>query len=248
MNIFKKIWDLFQPIKNNNMPDDDNIPTWANEANGEAVIDSQLTKVVGANNGTISNTNEESFLESLPEIKRTIFFDTIRTTLFAGHLTENQVQGITAILNEWDRRELKDLRWLAYLLGTVFWESGRTMRPVEEIGKGHGLFYGVPNKITGKIYYGRGRVQLTLYDNYLKFERLLHIPLTTQPELMLTDEVDIQVLFMGMIEGLYTGKKLADYFNDKITDWHNARKIINPNDKKTYSTIAAFSMNFLGAL
>lgn len=176
------------------------------------------------------------------------FFDTVRTMLFGGKLSQGQVDGMNMILKEWDARGIEDLKWLAYMLGTVFWESGRTMQPVEERGRGKGYFYGVPHPKTGKIYFGRGRIQLTLYDNYLKFEKLLNIPLTTHPELMLENEVDLQVLFIGMIQGLYTGAKLADYFNDRITDWYNARKIVNSNDKKTYKTIADYAQIFYSAL
>ena len=39
------------------------------------------------------------------------------------------------------------------------------------------------------------------------------------------------ILFLGMMEGWFTGKKLATYFNTTTEDWLNARKIINGLDK-----------------
>jgi hypothetical protein len=161
-------------------------------------------------------------------------------------MNQSQVEGIDAILAEWEKRSYSDLRWLSYILGTVYHESAGTMKPVEEIGKGRGHNYGQPDPITGKTYYGRGRVQLTFKDNYLKFEKRLKMPLTTQPELMLTDEVDIPVLFDGMVQGLYTGVGLPKYFNDTREDFLNARKIVNVLDKA--ELISSYAKNFLKAL
>lgn len=39
------------------------------------------------------------------------------------------------------------------------------------------------------------------------------------------------IMSVGMTEGWFTGKKLGDYFNDKLTDWTNARRIINGTDQ-----------------
>jgi hypothetical protein len=41
-------------------------------------------------------------------------------------------------------------------------------------------------------------------------------------------------MFVGMTKGLFTGKKLSDYFNDKLDDWINARRIINGTDKNEF--------------
>jgi hypothetical protein len=47
-------------------------------------------------------------------------------------LSQDAVRGITAILDEWERRGLTDLRWLAYMLATVLAECGHDMLPVRE--------------------------------------------------------------------------------------------------------------------
>jgi hypothetical protein len=54
------------------------------------------------------------------------FFDGIRVSLFNGRLAQRQVDGINAILDEWLHRKLADLRWLAYMLATVYWETAHT--------------------------------------------------------------------------------------------------------------------------
>jgi putative chitinase len=50
------------------------------------------------------------------------------------------------------------------------------------------------------------------------------------------------VLFKGMIDGLFTGQSLEDYFNANKTDWQQARKIVNGMDKA--NLIADYARRF----
>ena len=79
-------------------------------------------------------------------INRKTFFYDVRIKLFGGRLGQRQVDGMNAILDEWEKRDLTDLRWLAYTLATAFWETAHTMWPIEEWGKGQGHPYGVPTR------------------------------------------------------------------------------------------------------
>ena len=74
-------------------------------------------------------------------INKESFYKKIRVSLF-DKLTQPQVEGMGAILNEWDRGKDEDLRNLAYMLATVYHETARTMQPIEEFGKGKGRDYG----------------------------------------------------------------------------------------------------------
>src|SRR5262245_21060146 len=76
-----------------------------------------------------------------PMIDPKIFFDGVRRKLFAGRLSQRQVDGMNAILAEWTRRQLEEPRWLAYMLATVYWETAHTMWPIEEWGHGTGYTY-----------------------------------------------------------------------------------------------------------
>lgn len=49
-----------------------------------------------------------------------------------------------------------------------------------------------------------------------------------------------------MDRGLFTGKKLADYFTSKSSDWVNARRIINGTDRA--DVIAGYAKDFYNAL
>lgn len=191
-------------------------------------------------------------------INRKHFFDTVRENLFKGTFSQGQVEGMDAILDRWEASGLTDLRWLAYMLATTYHETAKTMQPIEEYGKGKGYRYGkkikrsgIPYKTPDKIYYGRGYVQLTWYENYETMGRLLGADLLNNPELALNPNIASQIMFEGMTKGNshfgdFTGKSLENYFNDKKEDWVNARKIINGLDKA--ELIAGYGKKFMAAL
>ncbi len=176
-------------------------------------------------------------------IDRKVFFDEARTQL--GRFDQNQVNGMDAILNEWERRKLSDLRWLAYIFATVWHETGQEMLPVEEIGKGSGRSYGNPDAETGQRYYGRGLPQLTHKRNYKLFGDRLGIDLVHNPDLALQLDISVKILFDGMINGLFTGAGLPRYFNAD-TDWINARRIINGTDRA--EMVGRYAEKFYDAL
>lgn len=147
-----------------------------------------------------------------------------------GKLKQSQVDGFEAILDEWDAWVMIDLRWLAYMLATVWHETAATMQPIMEYGRGKGRAYGKPHPKTGLIYCGRGLVQITWYENYLKMGKILGIPLAENPDLALKMDVAVKILFEGMTRGSFTGKHLGNYFNKTKEDWIGARAIINPKD------------------
>lgn len=144
------------------------------------------------------------------------------------------------------------------MLATSYHETGRTMQPVEEIGKGAGKPYGKKIKYDGtrystpdRIYYGRGDVQLTWYENYEMMGRLLNMPLLNQPELALKPEISARIMIEGMTRGIsnrgdFTGVSLESFFNNRKDDPYNARKIINGLDQA--NIIAGYYFKFLEAI
>ncbi len=177
-------------------------------------------------------------------IDRTVFFDAIRKSLYAGTLTQSQVDGIGAVLDEWEKRKLTDKRMLAYMLATDKWETNATMQAVkeaywlsEEWRRTHLRYY---------PFYGRGLVQLTWEDNYRKMSPVTGVDLVANPDAALELPHAVQIMFYGMEHGTFTGKKLADYFNDAVDDPVNARRIINGTDKA--AEIAAIHYAFLQAM
>lgn len=182
------------------------------------------------------------------------FQNRLRTHNLYTKVNQSQLRGMFEIIAHWEEDEtLTDKRWLAYMLATVYHETARTFEPIEEYGKGMRRPYGDKIKMSrkryvvpDKFYYGRGFVQLTWYENYEKFGQLLGIDLLNEPEQALKLDVSIQILFIGMTEGLFTGKSLKRYFNDEREDWVNARKIINGTDKA--ELIALYAQRFYQCL
>lgn len=189
------------------------------------------------------------------------FYDSIRLFFPKAKLTAKQVEGTDALLNYWIehiRATDPDIRKLAYVLATTFHETATTMQPINEYGKGKGKPYGkkikhsgVPYQLPNQLYYGRGFVQLTWFENYELIGRLIGVNLLANPELALSLNVAIQIIFEGMYKGSssigdFTGKCLEMYFNAKIEDPKNARRIINGTDKA--ALIASYYTSFLNAL
>lgn len=185
-------------------------------------------------------------------INRKHFYDTVRPALFNNSMGQKPVSGMEAILHEWEAQQLTDLRWLAYILATAYHETAKTMQPIAEYGKGAGHDYGkklkmgggpgkrVPYETPDKIYYGRGLTQNTWYENYQRLTKAAathgkNWDFLNDPDMLLQMEPSIWATFFAMQVGLYTGKKLSDYFNEHTTGstdqlWIQARKIINGLD------------------
>lgn len=193
-------------------------------------------------------------------INRKFFFDQARNTLFGGSLNTKQVNGLTAILDEWDANySQNDDRWLAYMLATTHHETGRTMQPIEEWGKGRGLPYGsqlkmtkdrngkrIPYSDTTEVFYGRGFVQLTWYENYDKAGQKLNQDFLHNAAGVMELSNATKILFLGMTEGWFTGAKLSTFFNPTTEDWKNARKIINGLDK--WDLVKDYALKYYAAI
>jgi putative chitinase len=181
---------------------------------------------------------------------RDIYFETVRASLFGGELTQQQVDGQTVILAVWEYAissgvGVNDERWLAYMLATVFHECATRMWPITE--------YGSDTYLQGKDYWpyiGRGFVMITWEENYRHASDELGLiddrDLVAHPELALDSLIATRILFMGMINGWFTGRKLSQYFNDTEDDPVNARQIVNGNDDD--ELIAGYHHKFMDAL
>ncbi len=182
-------------------------------------------------------------------------YDIIRP-LFGGHMTQSQVDGTEAILSTC--KVFADKRHTAYCLATVFHECDRTMQPISEHGKGAAYDYGkklkrgggkgkrIPYTTPDQIYYGRGYVQITWYENYQSVGKIIGQDLLNHPELCLQPDIAAKIMIAGMTKGLFTGHTLQQYFNATTEDPVNARKIINGLDAA--QIIAGYYHTFLKAL
>lgn len=187
---------------------------------------------------------------------RNLFFAAVRSSLFGGHLTAGQVDGCTVIIDEAERRKI-DGRWLAYMLATTKLETAHRMQPITEYGSrsyfdkyepGTDIGKKLGNTLPGDGYKfrGRGFVQITGRRNYQTFSRRLGVDLVATPDLALRSHIAVKILFDGMIDGVFTGKKLADYISGAACDYEGARRIVNGTDRA--ALIANYAHAFEAAL
>ncbi len=157
--------------------------------------------------------------------------------LFMGSFSERQLNGLNTIVEE--AGDIDD-RHLAYILATIFHETGRKMQPVTE--------YGGEAYLKAKLYYpfyGRDLVQTTWRVNYEKVKEFSRIDVISNPELIGQMPLAARVAIKFMQQGWYTGKKLSDFFNNEISNPVGARRIINGMDKA--ELIAGYYELFLEA-
>ena len=167
-----------------------------------------------------------------------------------GSLSQDAVDNINLIVETCEKYGLSYPQ-SAYVLATTAWETARTFKPIEEYGKGKGRKYGTlytnskgqKYGIAGSggntylysdyphLYYGRGFVQLTWFDNYKFAGEQLGIDLINNPDLALQPKYAAEILVRGFVQGWFTSKKISDYINDNKKDYVGARRCINGNDK-----------------
>jgi len=153
----------------------------------------------------------------------------------------NREETIDLIIKECYKQEIKKPEAIQYVLATVQHETNDTFKPVKEAywlnekwRKKHLRYY---------PYYGRGFVQITWKENYEKFGTLLGVDLVENPNLALEPDNAIFILVYGMKHGIFTGKKLDDYFSEKGSNFVKARRIINGKDKAKKIALLAQSIS-----
>lgn len=172
-------------------------------------------------------------------LNRAVLFARVRTPIFGGRMTQEQVDGINRIVDyrEANHPMMRDDAF-AYVLATVTWETGHKMQPVQE---GGGETY-----LRSKSYYpwfGRGLAQCTWKTNYARYGCAYN---PDPPSKMLEWPKSLLCLFDGMTKGIFTGKKLDDYFTATKGDFVGARRIINGTDRA--STVANIAETWHDAL
>ena len=191
-------------------------------------------------------------------MNRAAFFDAIRP-----HLTLDQfaVDGVEALLDAGDGLPLHHM---ANILAQVRRETGGIMGPIKETvfdyhkdknptdqevmlrldrawAKGQLPWVDEPYWRDG--WFGRGQIQITHRSNYAKFG-------ISNPADALKPHISAHVAVKGMVEGLFTGKKLADYaFPAALNNppASNPRRIVNGQDGSD-AQVAGFHRQFAAAL
>lgn len=199
-------------------------------------------------------------------MERSKFYAALRTSLFKGGVTQAQVNGMEGILDGFATHGDGKADTLAYAMATAFHETGARMVPVREgfantdagaraavnklaIKRGPQSAvarYAKPQPPHNHVYYGRGHVQLTWMDNYLKSSADAGVDLVKYPDKMLDPVISARVLIKGLLDGRWNGAgKGLRYYLDK-GDVLGARRTVNILDKA--ETIAGYHAKFLAAV
>lgn len=201
--------------------------------------------------------------------------------VFGSSLTRQHVLGVETIVDEGQRRGIR-LCHLAAILAAAYHETGGAMQPVDEnlnysakrlpqvwparfptvasaepyacnprklANRVYGERLGNVEADDGWRYRGRGLAQITGKANYAKFG------LIATPDQASDMATAVRILFDGMMQGLFTGRRLADFDTDEsrseaATGYRYAasRAIINSDVRQNGPKIEAYGRVFEKAL
>lgn len=100
----------------------------------------------------------------------------------------------------------------------------------------------------GWTYRGRGYAQITGKGLYEKVGKLIGEDLVKYPDLAKRPEYAAKALVVGIMRGMFTGKKLSDYINDSATDYVGARRCVNADVVANGPKIAKLAQSFIPAI
>jgi hypothetical protein len=145
----------------------------------------------------------------------------------------NREQSVAALIAAARERELTTEQ-IAYVLATAEHESD-SFSTLEEYSSGNQYegrkALGNVYKGDGTRFKGRGYVQLTGRINYEKYAEKTGIELVTLPIILMNwPALSVYVIIDGMMNGVYTSKRLDSYVNSSMVDFVNARKVVNGLD------------------
>lgn len=205
-------------------------------------------------------------------MQKQAIFDTVRQTIFGGRMSTAQVEGTNVIIDAWPKYGTGLDTALAYALATATWETGKRMQPVREtyatstkqaIARLDAAFKKGQMKWVKKNYwkdgwFGRGFVQITHEINYSGSLRdavlkEFDVDIHNDPDAALRPDVAAFILIEGITRGHttksdFTKYALEDFVNETKTDYRNARKTVNPNEKDSYGPIADFAAKWEEAI
>jgi WD40 repeat protein len=225
---------------------------------GQTDVEPQVGVIIGAVEDTIAIPVAESDSNAVSgRIDRANFFEVYRITF--GELGYEATAGLEKLLEFLENDPaMNDVRLRAYILATVKFETGDRFVPVTEQGDAEyfqryepGTTIGnrLGNKVPGdgERFRGRGYIGITGRENYYRMSQVLGFEpkmtdLVDDPDKVNDPLVAYRIMSIGMLEGLFTGRKLSDFINERQTDYVGASTIIGSGSSS--SRAAAYATDF----
>lgn len=175
-------------------------------------------------------------------MNRKIFFDEYRKTLDPDRsISTQEVKDIDLFLSFFEKDfKMFSIKQWAYVFATVYHETAATFHPVRESPRTSEDWR--KRNFRYFPYYGRGYVQITWDYNYKTYSKKLGVDLLKNPDLAMEPEYSWFILVDGFKYGVFTGRKISQYINEKGADYVNARRCINGTDKA--QLIASYAKTF----
>lgn len=171
---------------------------------------------------------------------------------YLGSLSTANVIGFELFLTEGERQTLP-IDQFAYILATVWWETGKTMQQMRE------AFWVSHDPVIAEAwrkkhlryypYYGRSYPQFTWQRNYQCATDTWNkkyrgdgpeIDFVENPDAIMDPRYGVPLTFDAMREGWFTERKLSDYLDGidesdaaDLAEFKLARKVVNGNDRAT---------------
>jgi len=146
----------------------------------------------------------------------------------------NRDTSAAAIIEAARAKQLSNAQ-IAYVLATAEHESD-SFKTLEEYSSGTQYEgradLGNTKPGDGARFKGRGYVQLTGRLNYTRYSEISGLQLARLPIIVMNwPALSVFIIVDGMLRGVYTGRRLADFVNSTKQDFFNARQVINGHDR-----------------
>jgi len=146
----------------------------------------------------------------------------------------NRDKSAAAIIEAARAKQLSNAQ-IAYVLATAEHESD-SFKTLEEYSSGTQyegrVDLGNTKAGDGARFKGRGYVQLTGRLNYTRYSEIAGLQLARLPIIVMNwPALSVFIIVDGMVRGVYTGRRLADFVNSTKQDFFNARQVINGHDR-----------------
>lgn len=167
----------------------------------------------------------------------------------AAQVNGSALPHLSRVLDACADAGITDASHVAYVLASAHHESamGRLMTELAS-GAAYENRADLGNHLPGDgvRYKGRGYVQITGRAHYRTFGGLVGVDLENHPDRATEPDVAARIVTIGMRDGRFTGRSLADFGSDGTYDFVNARRIVNALDRA--AEIAAIARRYRQAL